>query len=102
MRMFALSDDKDSLTGLRLAGIEGRLVKGKKELEGAVSEALADPRLAVLLISEGIAALIPKTVKELKLSAKTPLLVLIPDKSGKGRESDAIAGLVREAIGIKI
>ena len=102
MRMFALSDDMDTLTGLRLAGIEGRLVSEKKELENAVETLMADPRIAVLLISEGAAALIPETVKALKLSSKNPLLVLIPDKSGKGREADAIAKLIREAIGIKI
>jgi len=100
--MFALSDDKDTLTGLRLAGIEGKLLTEKRELESAVASLTSNPQIAVLLISEGTAALIPETVKMLKLSSKNPLLVLIPDKSGVGREADAIAKLIREAIGIKI
>lgn len=102
MRIFAVSDDKDTLAGLRLAGVEGRLIHEKRELEACVDGIQADSGVAVLLISEGCAALIPETVKELKLSSTTPLLVVIPDSRASNREPDSIMGLIREAIGIKI
>ena len=100
--MYAVSDDKDTLTGLRLAGIEGELAQNKKETLAAVERVRSDESIAVLLINEGCAAMIPKTVTELKLSSINPLLVVIPGSCGSSREPDSITRLIREAIGIKI
>lgn len=102
MRIFAVSDDRDTLTGLRLAGIEGQLVSDKRELLTVIERIRADEDIAVLLLGEGCAALVPETVTELKLSPFNPLLVVIPGSNGSFREPDSITKLIREAIGIKI
>lgn len=102
MRMFAVSDDRDTLTGLRLAGIDGKFVKGKRNIEAAIEAVRSDPDIAVLIITEGCAARAPETVKELKLSGANPLLVVVPDSHGTSEEANAITALIREAIGIKI
>ncbi|NLH01970.1 MAG: ATP synthase subunit F [Clostridiales bacterium] len=102
MRMFAVSDDADVLTGLRLSGIEGRLALDRKQAEACVSEVVANPDIAVLLITENCAAFIPDKVKELKLNSQIPLVVVIPGIGGSKRGKDSITGLIREAIGIKI
>ncbi len=102
MKMFAVSDDAEVLTGLRLSGIAGKLAVNKKEAEACVEAAKADPDLAVLLITENCAAFIPETVKEMKLASTIPLLVIIPGPDGSKREKDSITGLIRDAIGVKI
>lgn len=102
MRMFAVSDDRDTLTGLRLAGIDGRFVSDKKETEAAIQQVRETHNIAVLLITESCANIVPDTVTELKLSATNPLLVIIPGSNGSTRSEDSITGLIREAIGIKI
>lgn len=102
MRMFAVADEMDVLTGLRLSGIEGKLATDRKLAEAFVTEVQADSQIAVLLITENCAALIPETVKKLKLSSSNPLLVIIPGSKGSIRQKDSITGLIRDAIGIKI
>lgn len=102
MRMFAVADEPDVLTGLRLSGIEGKLAADRKEAEACVNEVEQNPQIAVLLITENCAAMIPETVKKLKLSSLNPLLVVIPGSVGSSRAKDSITGLIREAIGIKI
>lgn len=102
MRIFAVCDNKDVLTGLRLTGIEGALARDKREIEAQVAMVQQEPEIAVLLITEACAAYIPETVKELKLSSATPLLVVIPDAGGTARRQDSITALIREAIGIKV
>ena len=102
MRMFAVADEPDVLTGLRLSGIEGKLALDRKEAETFVSEVEQNPQIAVLLITENCAAMIPETVKRLKLSSLNPLLVVIPGTAGSSRAKDSITSLIREAIGIKI
>ena len=102
MRIFAISDEKDTLTGLRLAGVEGKLATTRREVEKCVSEVQANSQIAVLLITEGCAALIPELVKTIKLSSTNLLLVVIPVSHGSTRHKDSITRLIREAIGIKI
>ncbi|MEG0777421.1 MAG: V-type ATP synthase subunit F [Oscillospiraceae bacterium] len=102
MRIFAVSDDRDVLTGLRLAGVEGNFLCERREIEAHVEKLRSNPEAAVLLITESCAALVPELVKELKLSPTNPLLVVIPGSNGSGREADSITRLIREAIGIKI
>ena len=102
MKLFAVSDDRDTLTGLRLAGIEGRLVQNKKEIEAEIEKVRADSQIAVLLITEGCAEKVPEKVTELKLGTGIPLLVVIPDSHGKSNEADSITKLISETIGIKL
>lgn len=101
MRIFAISDEQDTLTGLRLAGIEGELADSKREVEECVNSVLASPDIAVILITENCAALIPDTVKKVKLSYANPLLVVIPGSHGSTTPPDSITRLISEAIGIK-
>ena len=102
MRFFAVSDDRDTLTGLRLAGIEGQLASDRREVLAEVERVRSDDSIAVLLMGEGCAAMVPEIVTELKLSSANPLLVVIPGSNGSSREPDSITRLIREAIGIKI
>ena len=69
MRCFCISDDPDVLTGMRLAGIEGALASTKREVDMAVSRAVADSGVAILIVTEGCYALSRERLDELKLSA---------------------------------
>lgn len=102
MRMYALSDDKNTLTGLRLAGIEGSFVNNRRDAGEQIDALCADEELAVLIMTEGCAALVPEVVRELKLSSTNPLLVVVPSSSGPLHSQESITELIREAIGIKI
>jgi V/A-type H+/Na+-transporting ATPase subunit F len=101
MRIFAISDENDALTGLRLAGIEGKFAETKREVEECVNEVLNNSDIAVILITESCAALIPEMVKKVKLSYANPLLVVIPGSNGSNTPPDSITRLISEAIGIK-
>ncbi len=102
MRYFVISDNSDTLTGLRLAGIEGTRADTREETLSAIEAAVQDPSIGILLITEKLAALCPEQVNALKLTSVRPLLVEIPDRHHTGREPDSITRYIREAIGIKV
>ncbi len=102
MRYFVISDNSDTLTGLRLAGIEGTRADTREETLAAIEQAIADPSIGILLINETLATLCPEQVNALKLTAVRPLLVEIPDRHHTGRSPDSITRYIREAIGIKV
>ena len=101
MRYFVISDNTDTQGGLRLAGVEGVLARTREEGLAAIDEALADPTIGILLITEGLAEQCADKLAPLKMDGHTPLVVEIPDRYGS-RKKDSITRYIREAIGVKV
>ena len=101
MKYFVITDSTDTQVGLRLAGIEGVVVREEPLVRAAIQTAAADPDIAVL-ITEKLAALCQDLIAPLKLTAQRPLVVEIPDRHSAGRAPDSITRYIREAIGVKL
>ena len=101
MKFYLISDNIDTQTGMRLAGIEGVIVHTKEEVSKALEHALALPDVGILLITEKLAAMIPGELSSLKVSRNLPLVVEIPDRHGTNRPANSITKYVNESIGIK-
>lgn len=102
MKMYCISDNVDTRTGLRLVGVDGAVVHTEEELWEALDYAMNDREIGILLIMEDLSKRFPDTIKEIKLSRKLPLVVEIPDRHGLGRRPDFITAYIREAIGVKL
>ncbi|HIQ75750.1 MAG TPA: V-type ATP synthase subunit F [Candidatus Cottocaccamicrobium excrementipullorum] len=102
MKMFLISDNIDTLTGMRLAGVEGAVVHERDELKEALNKALADRDIGILLLTEKFGREFPEIIDNVKLNRKFPLIVEIPDRHGTGRKPNFITAYVNEAIGLKI
>ena len=102
MKYFVITDSTDTQVGLRLAGIEGVVVREESQVRDAIEAAAADPEIAVLLVTERLAALCEDLIAPMKLTAQRPLVVEIPDRHSAGRSSDSITRYIREAIGVKL
>ena len=102
MKYFVITDSTDTQVGLRLAGMEGVVVREEFEVRRAIEQAAKDPEIGVLLITERLAALCADQIAPLKLTAQRPLVVEIPDRHSAGRSSDSITRYIREAIGVKL
>jgi len=102
MKMFLVSDNVDTKTGLRLAGVDGVVVHERDEIIDALKKAVADPEIGVILITELLSSRVPEMVQDIKLNHALPLLVEIPDRHGARRPSDYIMKYVSDAIGLKL
>ena len=102
MKYYLISDNVDTLVGMRLAGIDGVLAHEEPEVKKALEQAIRMPDVAVILMTERLVSLCPDIVYDLKLTRTRPLIVEIPDRHGNGRAKDSIPRYVREAIGVKI
>ena len=102
MRMFLISDNVDTLTGMRLAGIDGVDVHEKQEIKQELDEVLSQKDIGNILITEKLGKEIPEIVDDINLYRTFPLLLEIPDRHGSGRRPDFITAYINEAIGIKI
>ena len=86
MRMFLISDNVDTLTGIKQA----------------LDEVLSQKDIGIILMTEKLGKEIPEIVDDIKLNRTFPLLLEIPDRHGSGRRPDFITAYINEAIGIKI
>jgi len=102
MRIYLISDNVDTRTGLRLVGVDGAIVHERAEMAEALSTALSDRDIGIIAVTEKLAAYFPDLLDEIRLERPLPLVVEIPDRHGTNRRPDFLTHYVREAIGIKL
>ena len=102
MKMYLISDNVDTWTGMRLAGVEGAVIHTREELREELDKALADQSIGIILLTEKFGREFPEIIDNVKLERKFPLIVEIPDRHGTGRKPDFITSYVNEAIGLKL
>ena len=102
MKLYLISDNVDTYTGMGLAGVEGCVVHEKNELREALERTIADKSIGIILLTEKFGREFPDLVDDVKLNRKLPLIIEIPDRHGTGRRPDFITSYVNEAIGIKL
>lgn len=102
MKMYLVSDNVDTLVGMRLAGVDGVVVHDAAALEKEVSQCIADSDLGILMLTEKAAGLSSEFIRGLKIKLHTPIIVEIPDRHGSRDIADSINNLVHESIGLKL
>ena len=68
MKMYLISDNVDTWTGMRLAGVEGCVVHGKDELQKELDKVMADKEVGIVLLTEGFGRRFPELVNKVKLN----------------------------------
>ena len=97
MKMYLISDNIDTWTGMRLAGVDGAVVHERDELKRELDKVLADKSIGIILLTEKFGREFPEIIDNVKLERKLP-----PDRHGTGRKPDFITSYVNEAIGLKL
>lgn len=102
MNMYLISDNIDTLTGMRLAGVEGSVVHDREELKTILNQVMNDTEIGIVLLTEKFGRDFPDLINNIKLTYQLPLVIEIPDRHGTGRKPDFITSYVNEAIGLKL
>lgn len=100
--MYLISDNIDTLVGLKIAGINGEVIHEKKEILECIERIRNREDIGIIIITEKISKLIPDKINEIKTSKYLPLIVEIPDRHGSYKEDNWILRYINEAIGLKI
>ena len=70
MKIFLISDNVDTCTGMRLTGIDGVVVHEKDEVKQALDTALSDTSIGIILITEKLSNSFPELISDIKLHRK--------------------------------
>jgi V/A-type H+-transporting ATPase subunit F len=102
MKFYLLSDNVDTLVGMRLVGIEGVVLHERTELLEKLSFIMQDESVGIVLITTKLVELAPNVISELKLRNVSPMIVEIPDRHGGSETGRSIDEYVSKAIGVKL
>lgn len=102
MKMYLLSDNRDTLLGFRLAGVKGEIVHEKQQAKQALNNILSDKNIGIVLVTEKAAMLIKDEINYIKLKKPYPLIIEIPDRHGSSKDKDYVLSYVKNSIGIKV
>ena len=102
MKMYLLSDNSDTLLGMRFAGVEGFVLHNKDEAMAKVHELAADKSYGVVLITSKLRDLCGDLLNDFMERNPMPLFLEIPDRHGAGRESSSILDFIEHSIGLKL
>ena len=102
MKFYLISDNVDTLMGMRLSGIDGVVIHTEEEVKKTLPEVMQRNDVAVVLMTANLVSLCPEMITDYKMNTRQPLIVEIPDRHGNGRTSDSITKYVHDAIGIKL
>lgn len=100
MRSFLLSDNLDTLLGMRLAGVEGKIVKDKDQVFSEISRCMEDADIGIVMITVGVLKMAEEEVMALKMKCKDTLIVEIPTPKDQ-HAPDFITKYIRDSIGVK-
>lgn len=81
MKLYLITDNIDTATGLRLAGIDGKVVSDASSAQSAVEAALAREDIAVLILSESVSESCSQLVGDYKRKHSMPLIVDLPGEN---------------------
>ncbi len=102
MRSILISDNNDTLVGMRLAGIEAVLVKTPEEISRAIDYVLQKPEFGILIVTETVFEKAREELMEIRMYRRSPLVVEVPDRHGQRRPDNYITQYINESVGIKL
>jgi V/A-type H+-transporting ATPase subunit F len=101
MEYFVIGDE-DTVLGLGMAGVRGRTVTDVQGAQAAFSDAIGNRAIGIVIITEAIADLIRPLVDQYIFTRTFPLIVEIPDRTGRMPGRPDIRELVNRTIGLKL
>jgi len=94
--------DKDTATGLRLAGVKELFIPAGDELP-VWNEIKERDDIGILFITEKIVRILDKHLKDYRMIHDVPIIIEIPDKKGRTKNHvDFVSHLIKKAVGIEV
>jgi len=101
MKSIVITNQKDTIVGLRLAGIEGILVKDETEVMAHIDTLIKDDSIATIMITQKLFEENHDAIFEIKLKLKEKMIIKIPGFNEKMQES-SISDHIRDSVGLKL
>lgn len=94
--------DAALVQGFQLTGLEDCIMTTPEKFQADLESSLAKPEFGVIVVNEVMLSNIDWRLKKKLDSLAYPVIVPMPDISGKSSEGDEIRGLIKRALGFDL
>jgi vacuolar-type H+-ATPase subunit F/Vma7 len=94
--------DAPLVMGFKLAGIDNAVQTDDKGVQGELEKALADKEVGIIITNEYMLTRIDWRLRKKLDSIAYPVVIPMPDYSGKSTEGDEIRNLIKRALGFDL
>lgn len=94
--------DAPLVMGFKLAGIEDNVEADEKTIQGELEKALQNKEFGIIVTNERMLNKIDWRLKKKLDSIAYPVIIPMPDYSGKSEEGDEIRSLIKRALGFDL
>jgi len=94
--------DAPLVMGFQLAGLENTVHATEQTFQKELENALANPENGIVIANESMLARIDWRLKKKLDSIAYPVIIPMPDSSGKSTEGDEIRQLIKRALGVDL
>jgi vacuolar-type H+-ATPase subunit F/Vma7 len=94
--------DAPLVMGMRLAGLEDAVTATDADYQAALEKALTQEQFGIIITNERMLAKVDWRLKKKLDSIAYPVIVPMPDYSGKSTEGDEIRNLIKRALGFDL
>ncbi len=99
----AVVGDKDTIMGLKLAGVtETFETNDKEDAQQKIRELFQKPEIGLIITTEILADQIRSFLNKLTETSPIPIIIEIPSRLGERKGEDPILTLIKRAVGIEI
>ena len=101
MKSVVLANQKETIVGLRLAGIKGVLINDVNEVIPKVKALINDPSVGTIMITQNLFIANHKELLEIKLELEEKMIIKIPGFNEEMEES-LIYEHIKDSVGLKL
>lgn len=80
MKICCISDSVDVSVGLKLSGIDTKVIIEKEEIIKNIKEISSEKTIGILIVTQKIYNIAKEEIEKIKKEKKLPLIVTIPDE----------------------
>lgn len=77
MKIYCITDNVDTVVGLKLAGCDGISLEKQCEIEEKIDEVLKDQDIGVLVVTESIYEKSKEKIDDIRLNKRFPLITIL-------------------------
>jgi len=97
---FYVIADRDTVTGFKLAGVDGFATDDAREAQAALDRIATESPDRIVIITEPLAEQLEEQIDGIRYSQERPLIVTIPGPDGAESDADALMRTIRMATGL--
>ncbi|MDO4680443.1 MAG: V-type ATP synthase subunit F [Aerococcus sp.] len=102
MKQYVIADNIQTVTGMRLAGVDGTLIGEADDFSSTLNQAVSDNEIGIIMISPSLIKAHQQEVDLIRFNRSTPLIVEIEGPLEDPDQKTSIAETIQHAIGISL